>query len=98
MTLKCYVLQLKALGFAYLNNTVNTIKVPIYLDIFYYGWDELHEQNNTTITVVNKEENNSQNVAILYQAIVCFLWQKNILFFNKLNYDKEVITEIVSAI
>lgn len=58
--------QLKAFRFAYLDNTVDMVKVLIHLDILCYSWDELHGRNNVTIIAVNKEKNDLQNVAIFY--------------------------------
>lgn len=91
-------LNLEALGFAYLDNTADMVRVPIHLDILCYSWDELHGQNSATITAVSEGENDSQNVATLYQAIVRSLWRKDIPSLDKLGYAKEVTAEIVSAV
>lgn len=74
------------------------VKAPIYLNILCYSWDELHRQNSATITTISKRKNDLQNVITLYQAIVCFLCQKDILSMDKLDYSKKMTTKILSAI
>lgn len=81
-----------------MDNTIDMVRISIYLDILCYSWDKLYGQNSATITTVSKKKIHLQNVATLYQAIVRFLWQKNILSMDKLDYGKKVIAKIVNAI
>ncbi|KAI0169538.1 hypothetical protein GGR52DRAFT_471296 [Hypoxylon sp. FL1284] len=80
------------------NKIQEMARVPIYLDILCYSWDEINKQGHYASHSSIDDQPRPPTTTDFYQAITHKLWRKDILNLGKTDHGERLTSDIVDAI